>query len=91
MNSVQIRWTPNGLLRVTPRAQPGDAAVAVQPLVYFGFAFETGDLNRFDARTFRRIFHSSSAIRTSFKTSFALAMGLYGDDSDSNLAAVDIS
>jgi hypothetical protein len=40
------------LLRVTLRAQPSNAAVAVHPLVDFRFAFETRDLNRLDTRTF---------------------------------------
>jgi hypothetical protein len=40
------------LLRVTLRAQPSNAAVAVHPLVDFRFAFEARDLNRLDTRTF---------------------------------------
>jgi hypothetical protein len=39
------------LLRITLRAQPSDAAVAVHPLVDFRFAFETRDANRLDTRT----------------------------------------
>jgi hypothetical protein len=34
------------------RSQPSDAAIAVQPLIDFGFAFETRDVNRVDARAF---------------------------------------
>jgi hypothetical protein len=40
-----------GLLRVTLRAQPSDATVAVHPLVDVGFAFETPNVNRLDTRT----------------------------------------
>jgi len=39
------------LLRVTLRAQPSDAAIAVHPLVDFDFAFETRNVNRLDTRT----------------------------------------
>jgi hypothetical protein len=43
--------TDAALLRVTLRAQPSDAAIAVHPLVDFGFAFETRNVNRLDTRT----------------------------------------
>jgi hypothetical protein len=39
-----------GLLRVTLRAQPSDSAIAVHPLVDFGFAFETLNVDRLDIR-----------------------------------------
>jgi hypothetical protein len=38
------------LLRVTLRTQPSDTAIAVHPLVNFGFAFETLNVDRFDTR-----------------------------------------
>ena len=44
------KGTPR-LLRVTLRAQPSDAAVAVHPLVDFGFVFETPNVNWLDTRT----------------------------------------
>jgi hypothetical protein len=40
------------LLCVTLRPQPSDTAVAIHPLVYFGFAFETRNVNRLDTRAF---------------------------------------
>jgi hypothetical protein len=34
------------------RQQPSDTAIAIHPLVYFGFAFETRNVNRLDARAY---------------------------------------
>ncbi|MGC1562553.1 MAG: hypothetical protein WA820_22260 [Bradyrhizobium sp.] len=43
------------LFRVTLRAQPGDAAFAVHPLVDLAFAFETPNVNRLDTRNTRTL------------------------------------
>jgi hypothetical protein len=42
----------SGSLGVTLRAQPGDAAVAVHPVIDIGFAFQAGDFTGVGARVF---------------------------------------
>jgi hypothetical protein len=64
------------LLRVTLRPKPSDSAVAVHPLVDFGFAFETRNVNRLDTRTLGQdipvAFDNSHRFETYFCFSHAL-------------------
>jgi hypothetical protein len=68
------------LLRVTLRTQPSDAAITVHPLVDFGFAFETLNVNRLDTRTLGHdipiVFGNSHRFETYFCFSHALCYGV---------------
>ena len=64
------------LLRVTLRAQPRDAAFAVHPLVDFGFAFETSNVNRLDARTLGQDIPIVLGNSHRFETYFCFGHGL---------------
>jgi hypothetical protein len=73
-NPTGLRTTK--LLRVTLRPKPSGSAVAVHPLVDFGFAFESRNANRLDTRTLGQDIPVVFGISHRFETYFCFSHAL---------------
>jgi hypothetical protein len=65
------------LFGVSLRAQPSNAAIAINPVINVGFVFQASDFPGVGARILSHNIPSSSEFRTVLNVTFAFAMTCY--------------